>query len=149
MKLAFFSYCQSLVVKNTVMTGELGSLSPESHHDTSRSSFHCFCESESHLVSSDSLRPRPWNSPGQNTGVAISLLQGIIPTQGLNPGLPHCRWILYQLSHKGSPWLLYHLCKYQHAFKRQISPSCCYENNFDFTDFLRNLRDPQDPWAAS
>ena len=30
-------------------------------------------------------------------------LQGIIPTQGLNPGLPHCRWILYCLSHKGSP----------------------------------------------
>ena len=30
-------------------------------------------------------------------------LQGIFPTQGLNPGLPQCRWILYQLSHKGSP----------------------------------------------
>ena len=35
--------------------------------------------------------------------VAFSLLQGIFPTQGLNPGLPHCRWILYQLSHQGSP----------------------------------------------
>ena len=46
----------------------------------------------------------PWNSPGQNTGVGgLSLLQGIFPTQGLNPGLLHCRWILYQLSHKGSP----------------------------------------------
>ena len=33
----------------------------------------------------------------------LSLLQGIIPTQGLNPDLPHCKWILYQLSHKGSP----------------------------------------------
>ena len=33
----------------------------------------------------------------------FSLLQGIFPTQGLNPGLPHCRQILYQLSHKGSP----------------------------------------------
>ena len=44
------------------------------------------------------------NSPGQNTGVrSLSLLQGILPTQGSNPGLPHCRWILYQLSHKGSP----------------------------------------------
>ena len=32
-----------------------------------------------------------------------SLLQGIFPTQGSNPGLPHCRWILYQLSHQGSP----------------------------------------------
>ena len=46
----------------------------------------------------------PWNSPGQNTGVGrLSLLQGIFPTHGSNPGLPHCRWILYQLSHKGSP----------------------------------------------
>ena len=34
----------------------------------------------------------PWNSPGQNTGVGnLSLLQGIFPTQGLNPGLPHCQ----------------------------------------------------------
>ena len=46
----------------------------------------------------------PWNSPGQNTGEGdLTLLQGILPTQGLNPGLPHCRWILYQLSHQGSP----------------------------------------------
>ena len=46
----------------------------------------------------------PWDSPGQNTGVgSLSLLQGIFPTQGLNPGLPYCRRILYQLSHKGSP----------------------------------------------
>ena len=34
---------------------------------------------------------------------SFSLLQGIVPTQGSNPGLLHCRWILYQLSHKGSP----------------------------------------------
>ena len=48
-----------------------------------------------------------WNSPGQNTGVCIlSLLQGIFPTQGLNPGLLHCGHILYQLSHKGSPSIL-------------------------------------------
>ena len=46
----------------------------------------------------------PWNSPDQNTGVgSLSLLQGIFPIQGLNLGLPNCRWILYQLSHKGSP----------------------------------------------
>ena len=44
------------------------------------------------------------NSPGQNTGVgSSSFLQGIFPTQGSNPGLPHYRRILYQLSHKGSP----------------------------------------------
>ena len=48
-----------------------------------------------------------WNSPGKNTGVvSLSLLQGIFPTQGSNPGLPHCGWILYQLSHKGSPRIL-------------------------------------------
>ena len=52
---------------------------------------------------SDSLQPHPWNSPGQNTGVgSLSLLQGVFPTQGLNPGLPHYRRILYQLSHKRS-----------------------------------------------
>ena len=61
--------------------------------------------SESHSVVSDSLRPHrlhsPWNSPGQNTGVgSCSLLQRMFPTQGLNPGLPHCRQILYQLSHR-------------------------------------------------
>ena len=68
------------------------------------------CECESCSVVSDSYQPfglySPWNSPGQNTGVGShSLLQGIFPTQGSNPGLPHCRRILYQLSHQGS----YHL----------------------------------------
>ena len=49
----------------------------------------------------------PWNSPGRNTGVgSLTLLQGIFPTQGSTPGLPHCRWILYQLSHQGSPRIL-------------------------------------------
>ena len=49
----------------------------------------------------------PWNSPGQNTAVgSLSLLQGIFPTQGSNPGLLQCRRILYQLSHKGSPRIL-------------------------------------------
>ena len=47
----------------------------------------------------------------QETGVGrYSILQGIFPTQGLNPGLPHCRWVLYQLSHQESPileWLAY------------------------------------------
>ena len=47
------------------------------------------------------------DSPGKNTGVGChALLQGIFPTQGLNPGLPHCRWILYLLSHLGTPWIL-------------------------------------------
>ena len=70
-------------------------------------------ESVSRSVASDSLwphGPQPtrllcwWNSPGQNTeGVSPSLLQGIFLTQGSNPGLPHCRQILYHLSHQGKP----------------------------------------------
>ena len=65
--------------------------------------------SESRSVVSNSLQPHglysPWNSLGQIAGVgSLSLLQGIFPTQGLNPGLPHCRRILYQLSHQGSPY---------------------------------------------
>ena len=57
------------------------------------------------------LRPNglysPRDSPGQNTGVSsCSLLQGIFSTQGSNPGLPHCRQILYQLSHQKSPRIL-------------------------------------------
>ena len=63
--------------------------------------------SESRSIVSDSLQPlglySPWDSPGQNTGVgSLSLLQGIFPTQGSNPGLPHCRRIFYQLSNKVS-----------------------------------------------
>jgi len=49
----------------------------------------------------------PWNFLGQNTGVgSLSVLQGIFPTQELNSDLSHCRWILYQLSHKRSPRIL-------------------------------------------
>ena len=43
----------------------------------------------------------PWNSPGKSTGVGGHfLLQVIFPSWGLNPGLPHCRQILYQLNHR-------------------------------------------------
>ena len=62
-------------------------------------------------VVSDSLRPhglwptrflRPWDFPGTSTGVGCHfLLQEIFPSQGLNPGLPHCRQTLYRLSHQG------------------------------------------------
>ena len=101
----------------------------------------------------------PWNSSGQNTGVgSLSLLQGIFPTQGSNPGLPHCRWILYWLSHKGSPYLwtsyslkccggfhCYQLCVRAHFFTLssegyqsvfltgwtniKTMPQCCFHSN--------------------
>ena len=67
----------------------------------------------SHHIMSSSLRPHglwpvgllcPWDFPSKNTGVGCHfLLQGIFLTQGLNPGLPHCRQMLYHLSHQGSP----------------------------------------------
>ena len=67
--------------------------------------------SDSWWLPSDSLWPHglysPWNSPGQNTGVGtLSCLCGILPTQGSNPDLLHGRWMLHQLSHKGSPRIL-------------------------------------------
>ena len=50
------------------------------------------------------------DSPGKYTGVGChALLQGIFPMQGSNPGLLHCRWILYHLSHQGSPCKRNHL----------------------------------------
>ena len=75
---------------------------------------------------SDSLRLhglyRPWNSPDQNTGVGhCSLLQGIFPAQGSNPGLPHCRQILSQLSHKGSPFICYHSVTRQAPLSMELS----------------------------
>ena len=60
------------------------------------------------LTLCDPIDCSPWNSPGQNTGVgSCCLLQRIFPTQGLNPGLPHYKWILYQLSHNGSQKIHY------------------------------------------
>ena len=50
------------------------------------------------------------DSPGRNTGVGChAFLQGIIPTQGSNLGVLHCRWILYRLSRQGSPLHLHTL----------------------------------------
>ena len=85
-------------------------------------------ESESRSVESDSLWPHrlysPWNSPDQNTGVgSLSLLQGIFPTRGSNPGLLHCRrfftsWAtrkalriyFYQFCSKEMTLLICHMC---------------------------------------
>ena len=116
--------------------------------------------SESSSAMSDSLWPHglytPWNSLGQNTGMgSLSLLQGIFPTQGSNPGVPYCRRVLYQLSHKGSPrileWVAYPFCstafqKHQ-SFGTQLSLHCnshiriwLLENHiFDYMDFVGKL----------
>ena len=59
----------------------------------------------------------PWDSPGTNARVGChALLQGIFPTQELNPGLPHCRQIFYCLSHQRSPPFLLSLYKKAFAY---------------------------------
>ena len=85
---------------------------------------------------SDSLWPHglwparllcPWDSPGKDTGVgSLSLLQGVLPTQGSNPGLLLCRQILYHLSHQGTQW----------------SPWGCYY-------FSKNASNMNPPWVAA
>ena len=69
------------------------------------------------------------DSPGKNTGVGChALLQGIFPTQVSKPGLPHCRWILYKLSHQGSPrtleWVAYPFSRGSSHSRNWIRVSC-------------------------
>ena len=98
-------------------------------------------------MSPETLQPHrlhsPWNSLGQNAGVdslsryslgqnigvgSLSVLQGIFPMQGSNPGLLHCRRILYQLSHKGSPrileWVAYPFSRGSSWPRNQTRVSC-------------------------
>ena len=99
-------------------------------------------ESESGLIGSNSLWPHGlyslWKSPGQNNGVdSLSLLQGIFPTQGSNPDLPHCRQILYQLSHKGSTrilkWVTYPFSN-RSSWPRNLTGVSCIAGRF-FTNW--------------
>ena len=68
-----------------------------------------YCAVLSHSVVSDSFETParilcPWGFSRQEYWVGFhALLQGILLTQGSNPGLLHCRWVLYHLSHQGSP----------------------------------------------
>ena len=97
------------------------------------------CSVLSRSVVSDSLWPHgllparllcPWGSPGKNTEMGChALLQGIFPAQGSNPGLPHCRRILYCLSHL-IPYLL--ICR---------NSLCVLDTNplSDLADFFLNI----------
>ena len=87
----------------------------------------------SHSVMSDPSQPHglfsPQNSPGKNTGVGnLSLLQGIFPTQGPNPGLPHCRQTLYKLNHQRSPrileWVAYPFSSWSSQHRNWTGVSC-------------------------
>ena len=81
------------------------------------------------LQSPSAVILEPNNSPGQNTGVgSLSLLQGIFPTQGSNPGLPHCGWILNRLSHWRSPrrleWVAYPFPSRSSQTRNRTGVSC-------------------------
>ena len=97
-------------------------------------------ESERRLVVSDSLSPHelygPRNSPGQNAGMdSLSLLQGIFPTQGSNPGLAHCRQ-----SHKGSrrilEWVAYPISRGS-SWPRNWTRVSCIEGRFFTSSDIR------------
>ena len=98
-----------------------------------------------HLTLCDPL-DSSWNSPGQNTGVgSLYILQGIFPTWGLNPDLPYCRLILYQLSHKGRPCTLTSFLQLfifkQTNKKTKLEVSCLYFRNEKCGTFGKGLRD--------
>ena len=84
---------------------------------------------EVHSVVSDSLRPHglysPWNSPGQNTGAgSLSLLQGIFPTQGSNPGIQHCRGDSLPDEPQGKPlssWRLLHWANWLYLYLSRLA----------------------------
>ena len=107
-------------------------------------------ESESRSVMSNSVTPWtarllcPWNSLSKKSGVSChSLLQGIFPTQGSNPGLQHCRQILYHWSHQRGyviACILSLLCfscqrlgkilQYKEKQTGQVSQNICYNLKF-------------------
>ena len=107
---AYISNCPQKVTENNLLNTAIGTIYSDKICFNSILYLHSIWRmrmSKSRSVVSNSLPAHglcsPWNSPGQTTGVGCHfLLQGIFPTQGPNPGLRHCRWILYQLSHKGS-----------------------------------------------
>ena len=79
------------------------------------------------------------DSPGKNTGIrSHSLLQGIFLTQGLNPGLLHCRQILYHLSHQGNP-----ASSVQFSSVAQLCPTLCNPMDCIMPGFLVHHQLPE------
>ena len=103
----------------------------------------CVCVCAQSILGVDSLQPHglkparllcPWDSPGKNTGVVSHfLLQGIFPTQGSNPGLPHCRRILYHVSYQGSPIISFN----PHLYSLPFLPSLTYRKLLSFIHVIK------------
>ena len=84
------------------------------------------------------------DSPGKNTRMGChALLPGIIPTQGSNPGLLHCRQILHCLNHQGSPrileWVAYPFCRGTSQPRNQTWVSCLTGKFFTIWAFRKIL----------
>ena len=117
---------------------------------TAKSKGHLCLVGQSCLTLCDPMDCRPprssvhGDSSGKNTGVCCqALLQGIFPTQGSSPGLPHCRWILYQLRHQGSPKVIYwmgkDICKWYIWYRVKIQLyKECVQVNIKQTNWLKN-----------
>ena len=78
--------------------------------------------------------------------VSCSFLQGIFWTQGSNPGLPHCRWIPYQLSHKGRPrileWVAYPFSSRSSRPRNRTGVSCSagrFSTNWAIREALKRI----------
>ena len=96
---------------------------------------------------SDSLQPHglysPWNSPGQNTGMGSCFVLRIFTTQGSNTGLLHCRQILYQLSHQGSP----ETCLLHSNFQFERESSKKQVKNLAWLSLVKHFNNQrEEPW---
>ena len=82
------------------------------------------------------------DSPGKNTRVDFhDLLQGIFPTHRLKSGLPHCRQILYHLSHQGNPRILVWVQFSCSVMSDSLRPMDCTHQAFlSITNFLNLLK---------
>ena len=122
-------------------------------------------EPRSPTLQADSLLSESLGKP-KNTGVSsLSLLQGNFSTQGSNPGPPHCRQILYQLSHQGSPH--FHLIRQVHMWKskprnvtgtvldifhcleRETLSFPCFPRGLTFMVFIKGCHHDNFPWKPS
>ena len=109
------------------------------------------CHVLSRSIISDSLQPHglqparlfcPWDPADKNTGVGChSLLHGIFPTQRSNPGLLHYRWILYHLSHQGSPNMIILRAKVEETRVKMLTRKCCTQVGYRRIQSLYGQRD--------
>ena len=83
----------------------------------------------------------PRESPGKNTGVGYHcLLQGIFPTQGLNPRLLHCRWLLFQLNHQGSLIMVRLANSQLHIyFKMKFQKAWLWDFDWNYINFIQSF----------